>query len=277
MILALLAALFGAAQEAIVVHEGDQIYCNVDVHPGNNYMWEVVTQFNPVTNANISDFSFINGSNSFEAEIKWLQKGNYYLMVTETDASGCTNSKALGVSVLPKEQSIEFEITTSNRNACFDLSGNSFEQSVSILKSSGKPLEDKYFPLAVEFKVNDVIFSQPIELNNNVLQIRDRWFSINSEQNTEVVVEITKITGNDNTIIPISNGNNRSTSTIFAIPKIEFNISVQDTIPLYSYHTFEATYQPDYTYLWWYVDNTNDTTYFSSHSNITEESVSYTH
>lgn len=45
----------------------------------------------------------------------------------------------------------------------------------------------------------------------------------------------------------------------------------QDTIPINTTHVFEATYQPGYTYSWWYFDSSGDTTYFSSTSNKTEE------
>lgn len=45
----------------------------------------------------------------------------------------------------------------------------------------------------------------------------------------------------------------------------------QNTIPVNTYYSFEATYTPGYTYSWWYIGNAGDTTYFSSHSNITEE------
>jgi len=45
----------------------------------------------------------------------------------------------------------------------------------------------------------------------------------------------------------------------------------QDTIPLNTFHSFEATVQPDYKYSWWYVDAANNTTYFTSNLNKTEE------
>ena len=45
----------------------------------------------------------------------------------------------------------------------------------------------------------------------------------------------------------------------------------QDTIPLNTNHSFIATFQPGYSYSWWYVNSTNDTTYFTSTSNETED------
>lgn len=45
----------------------------------------------------------------------------------------------------------------------------------------------------------------------------------------------------------------------------------QDTIPLNTTHVFEVTYQPGYTYSWWYLNSGGDPTYFSSTSNKTEE------
>lgn len=49
------------------------------------------------------------------------------------------------------------------------------------------------------------------------------------------------------------------------------SVRAQDTIPLNTTHAFEATDVPGYTYLWWYVDSAEDTSYFLSSTNKTEE------
>jgi gliding motility-associated-like protein len=45
----------------------------------------------------------------------------------------------------------------------------------------------------------------------------------------------------------------------------------QDTIPLNTFYSFEATYSPGYTYSWWYVDDVDNKTYFTSSTNKTED------
>ena len=49
--------------------------------------------------------------------------------------------------------------------------------------------------------------------------------------------------------------------------------SAQDTIPLNTAHSFKVTYQPGYTYNWWYTDAEGKRTEFTSASNTTEEKV----
>jgi len=45
----------------------------------------------------------------------------------------------------------------------------------------------------------------------------------------------------------------------------------QDTIPLNTYYSFEASYAPGYSYSWWYVDDAENKTYFTSSTNKTED------
>jgi gliding motility-associated-like protein len=45
----------------------------------------------------------------------------------------------------------------------------------------------------------------------------------------------------------------------------------QDTIPVNTYYSFEATNKPGYTYTWWYTDKNETKTYFTSTSHKTEE------
>jgi gliding motility-associated-like protein len=48
-------------------------------------------------------------------------------------------------------------------------------------------------------------------------------------------------------------------------------VFAQDTIPLNTTHSFVASYNPGYSYNWWYLNSSGDTTYFSSTANKTEE------
>lgn len=49
--------------------------------------------------------------------------------------------------------------------------------------------------------------------------------------------------------------------------------SAQDTIPLNTAHSFKVTYQPGYTYQWWYTDAEGNKTFFASTTSTTEEVV----
>lgn len=49
------------------------------------------------------------------------------------------------------------------------------------------------------------------------------------------------------------------------------SLVAQDRIPLNTSYSFEASYSPGYSYSWWYVDETNNKTYFTSSTNKTEE------
>ncbi len=49
------------------------------------------------------------------------------------------------------------------------------------------------------------------------------------------------------------------------------SLVAQDTIPLNTFYSFEATYTSGYSYSWWYVDEANTTTYFTSSTNKTED------
>lgn len=49
------------------------------------------------------------------------------------------------------------------------------------------------------------------------------------------------------------------------------SLCAQDSIPVNTYYLFEATDYPGYTYSWWYVDASNNKTFFESTSSKTEE------
>ena len=101
MIFTLLAAQYGAAQEAIVIYESAETEHFVDYHPGSNFVWGVYNNFNPDIEADPSEYYFLEPPDSNEVNIHWAKFGLFYLKVTETDATGCTNTKAQAISVLP--------------------------------------------------------------------------------------------------------------------------------------------------------------------------------
>lgn len=50
-----------------------------------------------------------------------------------------------------------------------------------------------------------------------------------------------------------------------------FKAVAQDTIPLNTFHAFEVSYSPGYSYNWWYENQAGETFSFSSENNLTEE------
>jgi gliding motility-associated-like protein len=99
LIITLLAALCGAAQEDYIVMEGAEQDYFVENHSGSDYSWRILTSFNPDTEADSNDFTFIPSANSNEIRVRWNKAGLYYLDVIETDITGCTNRKVMVVTV----------------------------------------------------------------------------------------------------------------------------------------------------------------------------------
>jgi len=224
MIYIFLAAGFLAAQEESVTYEGALLNYKVDFHEGNDYAWEVTTGLNPITKAGPSEAMFYTDTIFSEVGVQWNLAGQYYLLVTETDASGSSNTKALAVNVTSNTSFIGFDVVASNE--CFNLDGNSFEQLVSILDNNGQPISADYFPVTVNFTVNGAIHSQLLDFDNQVLHINEQWFAANPLQNTDIVVEITLATDNNNSLIQSGSENGMHVHTLFAIPEIEFTLEL---------------------------------------------------
>ena len=58
-----------------------------------------MTSFNPDTEAESNDYVLISSANSHEIRVRWKSAGLYFLEVTETDITGCTNRKVMVVTV----------------------------------------------------------------------------------------------------------------------------------------------------------------------------------
>lgn len=258
MILFLLAAQFGVAQEAIVVYESAETTHDVTNHPGNEYLWEVYKNFNPDVPADPTEFYFTGSNTGNIVTVHWVTAGFFYLKVTETDLEGCTNVKAMAISVIPNNRSIGFVSTLSN--ICRDGNDNSFILPLDILDNFGQELEAANFPVDVNFTVNGNSYNQSISYNIQELIVYDNMFSLSSGSNTTVLVEITQATDKDGVgISPL--GNKRHTRTIFATPEIEFTGSpptiVQGTIVTHNVQMIRGNLNiPQYT---WVIQPANGT------------------
>lgn len=222
MILTLLAALNGAAQQDIVVYEGAVTTHDVVNHSGSEYNWEIYKNLNPDILADPTECYITNANNLNEATVHWLQAGIYYLAVLETDISGCSNLKALAVSVLPNNRSISFLQHSSN--ACLNTISNQFNLSLIVNGVGGEPLVENLYPINVRFLVNENEYTQQVPFENQTLSISYEMLTINPDIDNIIEVEIIEAVDNDNNIIEPSSQNNH-TRNIYAQPRLAFNLT----------------------------------------------------
>ncbi len=237
MITTLLAALFGAAQQAFVVYEGATSSHFVTDHPGSNYSWDVLIDFSPDVNANSGDYSFTTSNGSHEISVQWNTTGLYYLNVTETDIAGCNNRKVMAVNVVSNTRSIAFNSTLSSD--CFNPLDNSFEIPLQMLNDGGIPLDEAEFPVNVSFSVNGTVYSQTVDYVNQILAINSAWFTAEIESESQVLIQLSLATNRQGTEIPITEGKDIHTKTIYPVPQLEFIYS-KSTVNEQDYGIYEA-------------------------------------
>ncbi|WP_346859139.1 gliding motility-associated C-terminal domain-containing protein [uncultured Draconibacterium sp.] len=254
MIFTLLAAQFGAAQEAIVVYEGAESNHFVEAHTGSSYSWKVLVGFSPDTEANPNDYLFTSDNGVYQIGVRWYKSGLYFLDVTETDQTGCTNRKALVVSVISNNRSIAFN--SSSSSDCYNYSDNSFSIPVRILDDGGIPLDQAKFPVDVDFTVNSTLFSQQIFWQQQVLNVDSSWFALDLQQETSVSVQLLSAADKEGSSIPVASGGDVHLRSIWAIPKLEF--SYADTLVKDgSYGNYQLTLQDgqaqNAVFNWWVI------------------------
>ncbi|WP_372948386.1 Ig-like domain-containing protein [Mariniphaga sp.] len=266
-ILTIWAVAFAAAQEHFVVSVGETRSYFVEERTGSEYEWTVFNEPTFSISATDPEVVFPNGNTGHIINIQWDKPGLYYIAVVETDISGCTNSKAMSVTVIPNNRSVGFESVASQ--SCFNSSENSFELPLIILNNDGLPLTSNYFPLKIEFNVNGSTHSVLLEFSLQKLQISDEWFSTGPGISTPVTVELISIT--DDNDVPLQLTNAVHKHTIHAIPEIEFENPLPETIALFSSHTFRVLSGTDFMHEWWFTDEFNNRNDFISTSHSTEE------
>lgn len=236
MITILLAARFGVAQEAIVVYEGTETNHFVDNHPGNEYLWGVYKSLSPDIPADNDAFYFVGSNSSHEVKVHWQSTGLYYLKVDETDQAGCSNTKAIAISVLINKRSIGFVFDSSV--ACYSFDGNDFALPLEIKNNLGQPLASEFFPLEVRFEVDGIGYSQSIAYETQELIVTEDMFSALSNEDTQLNVKITETSDNKGEIIPVT-GEGEHERTIFAAPEVEFT-TVVDVVWQGNYKTHQV-------------------------------------
>jgi gliding motility-associated-like protein len=102
-ILPVLAMASAMAQGGVSVFVGETKTYQVENHAGSLYFWTIYNEptfSKPATNAEIR---IVSGENSSTITITWLETGTYYPTVVETNLEGCTNKKAMAISVREAE------------------------------------------------------------------------------------------------------------------------------------------------------------------------------
>ena len=223
MILTLLAALYGAAQQAFVVYEGAQSTYFVEDHPGSEFSWRVLTGFNPDNEANPGDYGFISASDQHQVTVRWNKAGLYYLEITETDLTGCNNRKILSVNVmadLTSNISITFAGKTSSD--CYNTGSNSFNLPMLVLGNNDEALTETDFPISTGFNVNGIRHLQQVKFADQSLNIDEAWFTPDPQHNTIIKVQLTDAYSNDGKVIPIPAGGSLHERTIYNQPEVQF-------------------------------------------------------
>lgn len=222
LILSFLAVTYVAAQDAFTPYQGTQHTYQVNSHIGSSYQWAVYTQVNSLVAAS-STTATITGNGNSQITILWNQAGDYYLLVTETDNTGCTNTKAMRISVVNNNFKVLF--TTATSSVCYQASSN-FSLPIQFKdESNGLPVAATHFPISVSFQVNGVSQpAQPVSFANQNLLISGSSYTTNPNSDTPVEIKITGATDIFNLTIPpeSTSGQNIHLHTISAQPQIQF-------------------------------------------------------
>lgn len=152
-----LAVASATAQGAFVVTEGQTHNLFVTNHPGSSYSWVIYNEPSFTTEASSSEISFPNGNNKASVDVLWATAGTYYVAVTEDDQDGCTNTKALVVTVQPNTSGIAFNPTQAGDCADPTVTTSQATASLQLLSDtvSKAPLSDNQYPVTVNYTVTD--------------------------------------------------------------------------------------------------------------------------
>jgi len=108
ILLALLAVANAMAQGGVSVFVGETKTYQVKNNVGSSYFWTIYNEPTFSSSATNSEIRITSGANTSSVVITWLKAGTYYPTVIETNQQGCTNTKALVVSV--QEESIPLPV-----------------------------------------------------------------------------------------------------------------------------------------------------------------------
>ncbi|MCX6236562.1 MAG: gliding motility-associated C-terminal domain-containing protein [Bacteroidia bacterium] len=87
------------AQGSLSVNVGQTTEYSVTEQIGNSYLWAIYDGPSLINKVNASQAIFTSGNSDHTVFVKWGKPGLYYVVVLETNASGCANTKASAVNV----------------------------------------------------------------------------------------------------------------------------------------------------------------------------------
>ena len=100
--------------------------------------------------------------------------------------------------------------------------GNGYGLPLRILDDGGVPLSSTDFPVDIGFTLNGTSYTQQIDYDQQVVNIDASWLTIDTEQESQIVVQLTAAKEKQGTNIPLLAGYDVHTRTIHPILKLEF-------------------------------------------------------
>jgi len=223
------AITMGFAQTAdFTFIEGSVHSFKIDLHDGNSYVWDVrgasFEDIDPLS------FTFEEGQFTPNITVRFNDMGRSIadmvnLLVTETNPSGCSTSRALRIMLEPNNMYFEFaeEISTD----CFNPADPNYQASVNIGldfndKISGTPIPEEYFPLQVSYQIRNLTAGTGFVDGNGgnplvVAYNADNNYSLliteavgQRDQSTDYELVITTVTDKYQTVITPNPGDNRT-------------------------------------------------------------------
>lgn len=260
----LLAATTVAAQDAIFPIEGSEHTYYVENHSGNGYNWEVVTNTNPYTPANNADYELVGSTDQNMVSIRWKEAGNYLIIVTESDFNGCTNRKALAISVSGVNLTAQF--TTTSQSACFGDLSDGLQLPLAFKDQDEAAFAPNQFPITLNYSIDGVAqAAQSITYADQFLSINSSQLSGDGSVDQAYSVEITGATDALKQPIQSLAGQNIYTLNTQAMPMIDFAKS-QVYVSDENSDGFSVNGEADFSYSWSLEDPNGTPTALASHS-----------
>ena len=230
---------------------GQEVSLGVDQVDENDYLWDVYLDQNASVLASQDSYDFISSKTSSDTKLVFNEIGNYFVIVFETNNSGCSTGRALKIEVLANNLTLSISNSTSNQ--CYQEADNSFAVALQFSDNDGNALTQDHFPVVVTYQINGVEQpTQSIDYFNQRLQISDNSFVVDPSQNTPVSVTLLSATDANSSTIQPQAGQNIHTHTIDAQPLVSFeeliDILFQDTEKLYDVNGDMA-----WTYSWFLI------------------------
>jgi gliding motility-associated-like protein/uncharacterized repeat protein (TIGR01451 family) len=226
LILSILAVTYVAAQDAFTPTVGDTYTYRVNNHPGNGYEWKIYGQLNPLVETNAANFSFESAANLDSIQIKWIKTGAYYLLVTETGANGCTNTKAIRIeAVAIRNKGLVLNLTSSQ---CYSATLNDVQVNLTFKDGNDNPLGGANFPITVNYTLNGTAqTAQTVSYANQYITIPGSALASNPLSDTNNTIVITGATDISNqTIQPVTDaGQNTHAHIIYGLPSAALMVS----------------------------------------------------